>query len=138
MKKWLIAALLAVSPYTMSDDEVWIHTGMLSKHFTSGDYNEDHELFGIEYNDWYVGYYPNSFGDDSFFVFKNYRWYQVADRVHLGGRVGLLSGYDFGVDLLGTEIAPVVVPTLFIDYEPVSVDFHLLGSIYSIELKWKL
>lgn len=138
MKKLLVVLLLTLSTPVLAEDSLWIHFGMLSKHFTSGDYNEDHELIGIEYNDWYVGYYPNSNFDDSFFIFKNYRWWQLSEHIHLGGRVGLLSGYDFGVEIAGTEVAPVLIPTLFLDFEPVSIDFNLLGAIYSVEFKFKV
>lgn len=137
MKK-ILAAIILFSQSVIAEDNIWLHTGMLSKHLSASNYNEDHELIGLEYNDWFVGYYPNSFHDDSFFIFKNYRRWQLADKIHLGGRVGILSGYDFGVDIAGTELTPVIIPTLFLDFEPVSVDFHLLGSIYSVELKWKL
>lgn len=137
MKKLIFIIILMFCQNSFAD-ELYLHIGMLSKHFTSGDYNEDHELIGIEYNDWYVGYYPNSNYDDSFFIFKNYRWWQLSEHVHLGGRVGLLSGYDFGADVGGTEVAPVVIPALFLDFEPVSVDFNLLGAVYSVEFKFKV
>lgn len=119
-------------------DDIWLHTGMLSKHFTAGDYNEDHELIGIEYNDWYVGYYPNSNYEDSFFILKNKRWYEVSDNIHLGYRYGIITGYAYGVEIGDVEVAPAFVPVVFFDYEPVSFDLNVLGPIVAIELKWKL
>ncbi len=126
--------LLSLSCY----GDTWIHTGMLSKHFTGGEYNERHNLIGIEHDQWYVGYYNNSFNDDSFFLFRTYRWKPVFTNIKFGWKYGAISGYDNGIEMFGTEVTPAFIPTLFFDYEPVSIDFNMLGSIYSVEFKFKL
>lgn len=112
--------------------DTWIHTGMVSKHFSSGDHNERHSLIGIEHDDWYLGYYNNSYDDDSFFLLKNYRKLGYGDNVHLGYRVGLITGYKWA------KVSPALIPAVFFDYDPVSFDINILPSVVSLELKWKL
>lgn len=137
MKPAALALMLMLAPFAQAEQsEVYIHFGMLSKHFDDKEHNEDHELIGLEWRNWYAGYYPNSDDLDSYFIFRNYRWFHLFSKVHLGARIGAITGYDFLKEIPGTKITPVLIPALFLDYQPVSVDFNILGPVVSVEFKF--
>lgn len=138
MRGLIFLIVLLFSSNSYSSDEVWLHLGMLSKHLSSKDYNETHGLIGLEYNDWYVGYYDNSNYKDSYFVFKRYTVNRfdkyLPNRTGLKLNVGLISGYADVID----GVMPAIIPVLTFDYEPVSIDVNILGKIFSVEFKFKL
>lgn len=137
MRYLLLISILLFSSNSYSD-EIWLHMGMFSKHLSSKDYNERHRLLGLEYNDWNVGYYNNSYNRDSYFLFKSFDVDSLDEylpsRAKFKLKIGLISGYENVI----YGVMPAVVPVLSFDYEPVSIDINMLGNVYSVQFKFRV
>jgi len=64
-----LAAFLCLSVHA----ETSLKLGGLSQHFSGGDYNSFHRAAIISHNNYFAGYFINSFYDDSFAVGKTYQ-----------------------------------------------------------------
>lgn len=70
--------------------------GGWSKHLSSkGATNENHKVVGIETHGWAAGYFENSFGRDSFFVNKAWRWSGILGVEHLEAMAGVGVSYGY-------------------------------------------
>lgn len=114
---WVAAAfILGMAAYASNakaEDELYI--GGWSKHFTGGDYNEQHNLVGINYNSYVGAYFKNSYGRDTYLIGRDFRW-SYKD-LHAGVIAGLTYGYRecFGDDVGGAKLCPTPIP--YIGYD---------------------
>lgn len=120
-----------------NDNTNYLHLGMVSYHQDRDiNYNERHKGFGIDYNGVIAGYYKNSNYKDSFYLMKNYRKWNLVKNVQLGYKAGIITGYSFGVDVGSVNVAPALIPTLYIDTKPVGIDVNIIpGQVYSVSFK---
>ena len=65
--------------------------GGLSTHLSGGDYNAFHRLIIISHNDYFGGYFRNSFDDDSFVLGHTWGFEDSVFRFNLHG--GVVYGY---------------------------------------------
>jgi hypothetical protein len=134
MVKYLIVLLLLFSGLSNADSNLrYIHLGMVSKHFNGDDYNETHDLIALDYKDYTVGYYTNSYYNPSYFIVKNRRLKEISANVHLGFKYGIIYGYDTSAG----KTVPFSVPSMFFDFDPVGFDINYAGSVVSLQLKFK-
>lgn len=95
----LIAAMLIlISFYAEADDKIRVEFGGWSRHaaFASGGVtNESHDILGVEFKGVSVGKFNNSYGRETWFAAKVWRWEGLLDVKHLNGVVsaGLNKGY---------------------------------------------
>ncbi len=132
----VLSILMLFSSFTTAEN--YLHLGMLSKHFSGRDYREKHPLIAVESSNWMIGYYLNSHDRSSYFVFRTDRWFEVIHNVHIGAKYGVISGYEHLPKLFevkGSRASFAAVPTLFLDFRPVSVDINILGPVISVEGK---
>jgi hypothetical protein len=88
----IILGLLFVSCLSGASD-FSVTTGAWSYHFEKNDYitNENNNLFAINYKDWSVGGFNNSYGNDTYFVARNFDLAQFGDF-----KISLITGVDYG------------------------------------------
>ena len=65
--------------------------GGLSTHLSDGNYNAFHRLVIISHNDYFGGYFRNSFDDDSFVLGRTWHFEDSVFRFNLHG--GVVYGY---------------------------------------------
>lgn len=107
-----LIALLFLAPLTTmattTDDYFELTYFAKSTHLISGDYNEDHNVLGLEYRNDYRGYgvavFKNSHYDQS--VAIDYaRYWHPSDYIETSVRLGLVTGYDDTPVLLAASVA---------------------------------
>lgn len=94
--KYLLTALLALSPITSQADS--LYAGGWSKHF-GGNYdndgvklNESHQMIAIEYSNIFAGTMLNSYSERSYIL--GYQWSLVEEKYfNLDVALGGISGY---------------------------------------------
>lgn len=117
---WIMAAVLAVMIVWGNNakaDELYL--GAWSKHFIKGDYNEVHNLVGINYNSWVVARFKNSYNRDTHLIGYDFRWSYQG--LHAGIIAAVSHGYRecFGDNGNGPRFCPTPIP--YIGYDaPVS------------------
>lgn len=94
MRGVLIVLLMTVSFNAFSDG---LYLGGWSQHFnTKGDgsitLNESHNIVAVEYNNWLVGYFKNSYNDDSGVVARKYR-IMSGNNLSFDVAIGTVYGY---------------------------------------------
>ncbi len=125
--KYLLLILMFVS--MNSYGETYLTLNLASKHFSADKYNYNEENFGIglNYNNYLIGQYKNSFNKNSV-----YAGYQLQKRVnkHLayGLKAGLVTGYTDeemeSVDIGGAKL--FAIPQMSIGYKNIN---YLIGVI---------
>ena len=73
LTKKLTAALVAVFLCLNVSAETSLKLGGFSQHLGDGDYNSFHRVAIASHNNYFAGYFRNSFYDDSFVVGKTYQ-----------------------------------------------------------------
>jgi hypothetical protein len=108
-------------------------------------FNEDHNLIGIQYGSYMVGWFKNSFGDDSAIVARDFDLTSFGG-IDLGITAGATYGYtDCKVEqYYDSKASKKVCPHaalnfIYTDYkiQPV-ISVDLTGSVVSLELRYKL
>ncbi len=72
LKPKLAAALVAVFLCLNVGAETSLKLGGFSQHLSDGDYNNSHRVVIASHNNYFAGYFRNSFYDDSFALGKTY------------------------------------------------------------------
>lgn len=83
--------LLMVSASLTTHAETSFKLGGLSTHLSEGDYNAFHRLIIISHNDYFGGYFRNSFDDDSFVLGHTWGFEDSVFRFNL--HAGVVYGY---------------------------------------------
>lgn len=108
--------------------------GGLSKHTTSRADNEFHRTFIIDHNNWFAGYFRNSFNDDSFALGKAFVRHESDFDVALN--TGLVYGYRKSGKCYKTQsrqagdpkiLCPLVAPELRLKSLPLEPSISLYG-----------
>ena len=138
---WLGAALLVVALAWAHNvkAETNLYLGAWSNHFLSDeDYNERHDLIGIEYNSWFVGRFINSHDRETFAVAHKWSW-----NYH-GLEAGVLGGAMYGYTVCWREdnssknICPLVSPFITWDTGVISPHIFLFGEALAISIRVRL
>lgn len=129
-------------------DEVNIYVGGWSHHLTERDngedFNESHYMFAIEVDNYVVGTFKNSFGDQTYAVGYNYSW--TRGDFEYGTLLGVSYGYkekymdDSKTFLNHNGWMPLVVPYVNYNlYEDSDVSIKpqlmLLGSAVAVTVR---
>ncbi len=86
------------TPAMAEDDPVILHVGGWSHHwgFSDNITNENHKVLGVEYKGVAAGYFENSYGRDTAFLLKTWRWdwkYDIEFSTALGVNYGYVECY---------------------------------------------
>lgn len=95
MKTLIIIVLLILSTNTTAEDKVSFLFGGWSKHYIQEDttnFNESHNLIGIEYHNWVLFTYNNTYYNQSTFVGYKFPLWKKSNFT-FNGTVGLVDGY---------------------------------------------
>lgn len=107
----LVAAVWAGN--AKAEDEIYL--GAWSKHFIKGEYNEVHNLVGINYKSWVVARFDNSYNRETYLAGYDFRWsYQD---LHAGVIAAVSYGYRecFGDNGSHARLCPTPIP--YIGYD---------------------
>lgn len=132
------------------EKKMYLYTGGWSHHLTDyevtdseyDDFNEKHDLVGIEYDGWLVAYYNNSFHKDSYVLAKNVFQRTYGD-FDLSVYAGAVYGYascvgekkpPHGESKTCAMIAPAVTYTKY----KVQPSILLLGNAVALSIRWEL
>lgn len=133
IKHLIMAALAAsfISSACIADTQTHVYLGQWSRHTRDeGDeYNETHELIGIEHKNVFITSFVNSYSDRSYF--GGYRLHTSLDDVaEIGIKVGLVHGYE---DLwqIGGGLSPMALPELTLKYDNIGVVIHHLPFAFT-------
>lgn len=113
--------------------------GQFSYHFNRDyDYNESHNLIGIEYNRYFIAHFENSYGHDS--VVVGYRFVRPYRSIELGLKLGAVHGYKDRFSWWNNEeVAPFILLDATISLSKrVAVEFNIApasGGFASAGLK---
>lgn len=129
---WAFAAvilLMIVWAHQVKADELYL--GAWSKHFTGGDYNEVHNMVGVNYDSWVAAYFKNSYERHTVLIGKDFRW--SFREVHAGVMVGGTFGYRecYGDNGGSAKVCPFLAPYLGYDAQvsPKLVFTHQMAAI---------
>lgn len=123
--------------------DTYLYTGAWSTHpMSDEDYKSRHDLLAVDYRSYMAGYFRNSYGDDTFFLAKNFttrvRDWPIEAGVSLGASYGY--GHCYKDDEQGTrnKVCPFGYGSLFYTEK----DFQV-GVIYNIvvlaaAVRWRL
>jgi len=84
---------LIASFHAIADN--YLHLGMFSKHFEDKNYNEVHNLVGLEFDGYFLHRFKNSQGDATYFAGKIKRDSACLDNLCFGYSLGVMKGYNF-------------------------------------------
>lgn len=132
---WALAAFVLVCGVYSSNarGETELYLGAWSKHFNSErEYNESHNLVGINYKSWVAGRLDNSYDRETWFVGYDLRWSYKG--VHAGVMATVTRGYTdcFGGDDGGSSKV-CFMPLPYIGYDaPVAPKFTINHEMVAI------
>lgn len=141
---WAMAAFIAAAAcygYNAKAD-TYIYAGAWSEHLISGDeydYNEQHDLIGVEHNGFMAGHFVNSYGVDSQIVGYRLKREWLAD-VEASLILGAVRGYTtcYGDDGSDKEICPAAVPMLTYTGSRIQPTVMLFGEALAIGFRIEL
>lgn len=134
-----IAAILMLTATTALAD-VELYAGAWSDHlFSTYDYNETHNLAAIEVDDWFVGYFRNSYDEDAFTAAYHWKINPIED-VEIGVLGGGVYGYRDcfeGWAYNGRKLCPMLAPTMtWVEYNLQPV-LYILGQAVAVGLRYQ-
>jgi len=102
--KWM-ALVLAFTAGSAFAEPLYIYTGAISQHFAQHDpgsepYNADHRLVAVQYSNFQIGYYYNSYNIDTLFIGIVKEW-QVPHHTSL--IVSAAANYGYTHCIKGTN-----------------------------------
>lgn len=142
--KYFFLILLLI--YAIGASATEVRFGGWSKHLgTNTDYNETHNAFLVEHNNFMGGYFKNSFNSDSGAIgyFKNW---QVEEGIDFRLTGGLIYGYrdclEFNKNAQAKHqsknVCPMVYPEIRFTDTPLRPSFSLFGNaavlMFGVEL----
>lgn len=139
MKKAIFTLLMLVTLQASAD---YVYLGAWSKHF---DYvkatNETHNLVAYERNNWLVGYYNNSYDDDT--VMAGYKFKrQLGENWQASVAVGVSYGYRACMEksdgLEDKRVCPAFFPELTYTKYRLQPSFIMMGDGVAVALRFKL
>lgn len=95
MKAFAFVSLIffALNANAFEREEVHVALGGWSHHVVSESItNETHNIVAVEYGSVAAGYFKNSFGRDSFFIARHWR-YTIMENVDVTASIGVNYGY---------------------------------------------
>jgi len=109
----VIVLVLAVYSANAKSDELYL--GAWSKHFVEGEYNEVHNLVGVNYKNVVVARFKNSYNRDTHLIGYDFRWSYKG--LHAGVIAAVSHGYRecFGDNGNGPRYCPTPIP--YIGYD---------------------
>lgn len=114
-----------------------LYTGAWSTHLSSGEYNEQHDLIAYERDRYILGYFKNSYNDDTIFIAKH--WYKDLHDLRVGVYGGVMYGYRDclrgGADR-GKRVCPMIAPAISLRTTQPSPTLFLLGTAVAISVRW--
>lgn len=131
--KRLILALLVVSSVWLvsakaNATETSIYLYSVSKHLIKGEFNETNEMLAIQYGEFSIGAYNNSFEDNSYFLgYKK----KVTKNLHYG--LMLATGYKY-------DVTPIPLVGGTVDLFPVGssmaqVEVNAIPAAFTVSFK---
>lgn len=90
----IVSTLLALIFSVSAAAETRLALGGWSHHYKWKDTvtNETHNIVALEHAGYSGGYFKNSFGRDTFFIAKNWRW-AMSENINLTASLGVNEGY---------------------------------------------
>lgn len=129
MKLKLTAALVAVFLCLNVHAETSIKVGGWSQHLSEGDYNSFHRVAIISHNNYFAGYFRNSFDDDSFALGKT--WSNKGRYASYNLHGGLVYGYRDCNKPNGANgkkiVCPMITPEVVAHTIPLQPGLALFG-----------
>lgn len=130
---WLLAGFVLLCALyagnVKAENEIYL--GAWSKHFVEGEYNEVHNMVGINYDSWVVAYFKNSYNRHTGLLGKDWRWHYKD--LHYGVIGGLTYGYRecYGDNGRKARACLFLAPYLGYDakFAPKFVATHQMGAI---------
>ena len=119
-------------------DSWYLQTSIYTKHFSpSPEHNNDQQLIGLEYSPdeerlYGAATFRNSFRQRTQYVYAGMRWRSVELPLYAKVTAGLMQGYrgeyrdKIPFNQLG--IAPVIVPSVGVQYQALGMELVLLGN----------
>ena len=130
--KQLATALAAVFLCLNVSAVTSVKIGGLSTHLSDGDYESFHRVFILSKDDYFSGYFLNSFGDDSFTVGKSFHTYDLGLKFSL--HVGAVYGYRESSDCYKSDpgtgdkiICPMIAPEITAESLPLKPSVAFFG-----------
>lgn len=139
---WLLSAfvLLAAIYSANAKAETYVYAGAWSDHpFSENDYNERHDLLGVEHKGVIAGYFRNSYSEDSFVT--GYRFKRAYGDLEASLIVGATYGYRHcvkGYADRSKRVCPVAVPMVTYTKYQVEPSLMVLGSAVAVGFSFKL
>lgn len=124
----MIAILLMGCQSVLAED-IDVVVGGWSSHLVQGDYNEVHDMFGVQYKGWGAFKFTNSYNDDGFALARTISYTKrglVTPQLHFM----LVHGYN-------VEILPIVVPSVYIGNDLVGLDINFVGVAVTANFRFK-
>ena len=133
MRKLLFACILLFANVATADP--YLYLGQWSNHFhDDGDeYNEKHDLIGVEYRSWFVGTYKNSFRDESWLLTKRFSK-SVCPHFDYGAKVGFVTGYDHLWNVGGA--APILLIDANVMLGDTALNFNYGFAFVSVGMRY--
>ncbi len=148
MNKLLLIGTLLLSPLAYADS---LYTGAWSEHITGNHQenevgtldvtNSEHNLLAYEKDSYIVGYFKNSFNNDTIVVGKRFELFELGD-FKAGVYTGATYGYyscrgmaDLGAD---KKVCPAIVPEISYTKYKLQPTLLMLGGAVAISLKWDI
>ncbi|EIZ1450459.1 hypothetical protein MOU93_004443 [Vibrio parahaemolyticus] len=150
--KGVIATIILVSTiisnglgYDFTEDTSFYVTGF-SKHVgVDGDFNEVHDLIGIEHKNFFIGTYNNSYYDQTYLATYNFKWSasehfesDIASYFNYGFTAGMSYGYDcdyIDFAICKNKFMPVITPYIEFDKYFIKPNVSILGNAFFITFR---
>ncbi len=118
-----------------------LYVGAWSVHIDAAENvnNGDHRLLAYERNGYIVGYFKNSFSEDTGFVAKRFELFERGNwkaAVYVGVDYGY-NGCEQSKDTGKNSVCPLVVPELAYTKHKTQIVVSLLGNAIAIGPKWE-
>lgn len=139
--KYLIAVILTLTCVFANADT--LYTGAWSKHIDDDPLvnNNTHALIAYEHRNIVVGYYDNSYSEDTVFTLYQYN-VATYGNIDLNVGVGISYGYSKCAysksDNNPREVCLIAVPEIVYTKYKVQPAILLLGNAVAISIKWEL
>ena len=137
IRSTIAAALLAASAQATAD--TYLHTGAWSQHFSDRTYNESHNLLAVDYKSYVVGYFENSYGEDSFIAAKRWSW--QYGNWEAGVSAGAVYGYRHclkGWTDRNRRTCPLIAPSITYTKYTVQPSLLVMGNAVAVSIRTDL
>lgn len=125
----LISLILFTSVTVKSEEYPSVYALGYSKHLVEGDYNETHNYFAVEWHNFHVGTFNNSYNNQSYIVSYNLEIWENSNFT-VGGLSGFVHGYHkdkVNIPMI-KGMMPVIVPYVKYTKYKVKPTVGLLGQ----------